>query len=73
MGRALQYVLLARSTEIGQLVLAMPLDDKRRVLYAAFKSIMLDDSGRSRRRSRSIKVYELSAPLNAFILQYSSE
>ena len=70
--RALQYVQMARTEGIGRLVLGMPVEDKRKFFKAAFKSITLDGYGRGLWRQRSVKAYELSDPLNTFILQHAS-
>jgi hypothetical protein len=53
-------------------VLGMPVEDKRKFFKAAFKSITLDGYGRGLWRQRSVKAYELSDPLNTFILQHAS-
>ena len=70
--RAIQYVRMAHTEGIGALVRAMPVDDRRRFFQAAFKSITLDGFGRGKWRTRSVKGYELSDPLNTFILQRAS-
>ena len=70
--RALQYVQMARTEGIGRLVLGMPVEDKRKFFKAAFRSITLDGYGRGLWRQRSVKAYELSDPLNTFILQHAS-
>lgn len=67
--RAIQYVQMAHAEGISSLVRAMPATDRRRFFQAAFKSVTLDGHGRGKWRTRSIKGYELSDPLNTFILR----
>ncbi len=67
--RAIQYVRMAHADGIAPLVREMPPEDRRRFFQAAFKSVTLDGHGRGKWRTRSVKGYDLSDPLNTFILQ----
>jgi hypothetical protein len=60
---------MARTEGIGTLALKMPVDDKRKLFRAAFKSIALDGHGRGLWRPRSVKAYELRILLNTLMLQ----
>lgn len=70
--RSLQYVQMAHTEGIGALVRQMLVEDRRRFFQAAFKSVTLDGQGRGKWRTRSVKGYELSDPLNTFIVPHAS-
>jgi hypothetical protein len=61
-----------RALEFGYPPRTRSVEDKREFFKAAFKSITLDVYGRGLWRQRSVKAYELSDPLNTFILQHAS-